>query len=180
MKQGIRRLEKLMNAISSLLSALQDTLTEIPNIQRVVLVLGASLLRPQHVYEIFFTHGRFVSASANDCSKSKAAEALSRKVLPLPPHYFYYLHRIYQITYSIGYLSQAIRALISNGAGASSYAGYLLSLSCCRKLFLSYMNAPCKLDYSILSFTACWSFSIAKGYGLLGGVERTQQLWCDT
>ncbi|RWR76666.1 1, putative isoform 1 [Cinnamomum micranthum f. kanehirae] len=95
-KQGIKRLEKLMNAISSLLSALQNMLTEIPNIQRVVLVLGGSLVRPQHVYEIFFPHGRFVSASANECSKNKAAEALSKK---------------------------AIRALISNGAGARSYAG---------------------------------------------------------
>ena len=132
MKQGIKRLEKLMNSISSLLSAIQNMLTETPNIQRVVLVLGGSLVRPQHVYEILFPHGRFVSASANDCSKKKAAVALSKKVLLLPCISIICIQFIKVHFYNlIGYLSQAIRALISNGAGARSYAGYLLSLSYC-------------------------------------------------
>ncbi|KAG1365167.1 hypothetical protein COCNU_12G001670 [Cocos nucifera] len=96
LKQGIKRLEKLMNSISSLLSALQEALDEMPNIQGVTMVLGASPLRPQHVYQMLFFHGKFDRGSAKDSSKSKVAEALSRK---------------------------AIRALISSGAGSSSYAG---------------------------------------------------------
>ncbi|XP_010941759.1 uncharacterized protein [Elaeis guineensis] len=95
-KQGIKRLEKLMNSISSLLSALQGALDEMPNIQGVTMVLGASPLRPQHVYQMLFFHGKFDYGSAKDSTKSKVAEALSRK---------------------------AIRALISSGAGSSSYAG---------------------------------------------------------
>ncbi|XP_008807285.2 uncharacterized protein LOC103719697 isoform X2 [Phoenix dactylifera] len=95
-KQGIKRLEKLMNSISSLLSALQEALDEMPNIQGVTMVLGASPLRPQHVYQMLFFHGKFDSGSAKDSTKSKVADALARK---------------------------AIRALITSGAGSSSYAG---------------------------------------------------------
>ncbi|XP_077218733.1 non-structural protein [Tasmannia lanceolata] len=95
-KQGIRKLEKLMNSISSLLSAIQLTLHEVPDIQRVILILGASVIRPLHVYEIFFSHGRDVFEGENDSTKSKVADSLSRKV---------------------------IRALVSNGAGGGSYAG---------------------------------------------------------
>ncbi|XP_058083492.1 uncharacterized protein LOC131231338 [Magnolia sinica] len=112
-KQGIKRMEKLMNSISTLLSALQLMLDETPNIEGVILVLGGSLIRPQYVYEMFFSRGRVASESEKYCTKSRAAEALSRK---------------------------AIRALVSNGAGAGSYAGPA-------KLFL-LVKAPATLNLS--------------------------------
>ncbi|XP_073009255.1 uncharacterized protein [Typha latifolia] len=93
--QVIKRQEKLMNSISSLLSAFQNALDEIPSIQGVTLVLGGSLTRPLHVYEMLFSHGSFDSGSSTEFTQSKIAQAISRK---------------------------AIRALISSGAG-SSYRG---------------------------------------------------------
>ncbi|KAA8550878.1 hypothetical protein F0562_002562 [Nyssa sinensis] len=95
-KQGIRRLEKLMTTISSLRTALQLVISEIPNVQGVILVLGASPIRPQCVYELCFSHGKVISGGARDFTKSRAAEGLSRK---------------------------AIRMLISKGAGSDTYAG---------------------------------------------------------
>ncbi|WOL12283.1 hypothetical protein Cni_G21049 [Canna indica] len=95
-KQGIRRLEKLMHSLSTLLSALQLALDEMPDIQEVALVLGASLLRPQHVYQLVFSGVTFHFGKAKECTKSKVADGISRK---------------------------AIRALISAGAGSSSYMG---------------------------------------------------------
>ncbi|KAL9430920.1 hypothetical protein AB3S75_026168 [Citrus x aurantiifolia] len=95
-KQGIRRLEKLMNTISSLQTALRLLISEIPNIQEVIFVLGASPLRPQHIYQLYFSHGKSVSRGEPDFTKGKAAEGLSRK---------------------------AIRTLISKGAGSDSYPG---------------------------------------------------------
>ncbi|KAL6968332.1 hypothetical protein U1Q18_034136 [Sarracenia purpurea var. burkii] len=95
-KQGIRRLEKLMKTVYSLQTALKLMISDIPDIQGVILILGASPIRPQHVYEVCFSHGKVVSGSAVDCTKSRAAEGLSRK---------------------------AVRALISKGAGSDSYAG---------------------------------------------------------
>ncbi|KAL5796736.1 hypothetical protein ACOSQ2_001556 [Xanthoceras sorbifolium] len=95
-KHGIRRLEKLMNTVSSLETVLQLIFSEIPNIQQVVLILGGSPLRPQNVYEFYFSHGKFVPRCSGDFAKSKSAEGLSRK---------------------------AIRALISKGAGSGSYPG---------------------------------------------------------
>lgn len=75
-KSGIKRLEKLMNSISSLLSALQQALDGPSCIHEVIVILGGSPARPQHVYELFFPYGRVDSGSA----KRKVAEALSRKV----------------------------------------------------------------------------------------------------
>ncbi|PIA30802.1 hypothetical protein AQUCO_05400121v1 [Aquilegia coerulea] len=95
-KQGIKRLEKLMSSVSVLQTAIQLMLHEIHSIQGVMLVLGSSPVRPQHVYEMLFSHGRVVSDHGKENTKSKVAEALSRK---------------------------AIRALISSGAGSVSYAG---------------------------------------------------------
>ncbi|OVA05755.1 hypothetical protein BVC80_9037g4 [Macleaya cordata] len=95
-KQGIKRLEKLMKAVSNIQTALQLMLNEVHGIEGVILVLGASPIRPQHVYEMSFFHGRVVAESTTDYTKSRMAEALSRK---------------------------AIRALISSGAGSVSYAG---------------------------------------------------------
>ena len=69
-----------MDAISSLLSALQQALEGTSNIHGVILVLGASPARPQHVYEMFFPCGRIDSGNTTGCTKSKVAEALSRKV----------------------------------------------------------------------------------------------------
>ncbi|KAK2990497.1 hypothetical protein RJ640_019777 [Escallonia rubra] len=95
-KQVLRRLDKLMNTVGSHRTALQVVISEVPNIQAVIMVLGASPVRPQHVYELCFSHGRDARVGACDFTKSRAAEALSRK---------------------------AIRALISKGAGSDSYAG---------------------------------------------------------
>ncbi|KAM7257049.1 hypothetical protein ACFE04_012790 [Oxalis oulophora] len=98
-KHGIKRLDKLMKTVSSIQIALQLMLTEVPRIQGVVLILGSSPIRPQHVYELNFAHGApggSVGAGEGDFTKCKAAEALSRK---------------------------AVRALISKGAGSTVYPG---------------------------------------------------------
>ncbi|XP_031263808.1 uncharacterized protein LOC116122040 isoform X1 [Pistacia vera] len=96
LKHGIRRGEKLMNTVSSFQTALQLIISESPNIQEVILVLGGSPLRPHHVYQLFFSHGKSVPRGGVDFTKSKVAEGLSRK---------------------------AIRTLISKGAGSGSYPG---------------------------------------------------------
>ncbi|KFK42678.1 hypothetical protein AALP_AA1G025500 [Arabis alpina] len=95
-KYEIKKLEKLMNTISSFRSALQLMIREAPGIQRVVLILGGSPLRPQKAYELLFTHNDHVVSYDGDFAKSKAAEALSKKT---------------------------IRALISTGAGSTSCPG---------------------------------------------------------
>nr|XP_016469251.1 PREDICTED: uncharacterized protein LOC107791668 isoform X2 [Nicotiana tabacum] len=93
-RMGIRRLDKLMNTISSLKAALQLMITEFPAIQRVVLILGPSPLRPLHVCELCFSHE--TTASGGDFTRNRVVEALSKK---------------------------AIRVLISKGAGSSFTAG---------------------------------------------------------
>ncbi|KAJ4954646.1 hypothetical protein NE237_011429 [Protea cynaroides] len=95
LKQGVRKLEKLMISISSLQTAMQLALNEIPDIQRIIIVLGSNPLRPQHVYEMCFSHGKVTMELSNDFTISKAAETLSRK---------------------------AIRSLISKGAESMPYA----------------------------------------------------------
>ncbi|KAK9139706.1 hypothetical protein Scep_009387 [Stephania cephalantha] len=95
-KKGMRKLEKLMNSIASIHDALQQMLEEVHGVQGVVLLLGSSPLQPRHVYELSFSQGNVASESEIECTKNKAAEALSRKI---------------------------IRTLISNGAGSVSYAG---------------------------------------------------------
>lgn len=47
------------------------------------MVLGESPARPQLVYEIVFPCGRVDSEVGKDCTRSKAAEALLRKVISL-------------------------------------------------------------------------------------------------
>lgn len=79
-KHGIRRLGKLMNTVSSLQTALQLVICEIPNIQEVLFILGASPLRPLQVYQLCFSNGKSISKGEIDFPKSKAAEVLSRKV----------------------------------------------------------------------------------------------------
>ncbi|KAK3193814.1 hypothetical protein Dsin_025124 [Dipteronia sinensis] len=95
-KHRIRRFDKLMKTVSSLETMLQLIFSEIRNIQQVVLILGGSPFRPQHVYELYFSHGKFDPRCSGDFAKSKSAEGLSRK---------------------------AIRDLISKGAGSGSYPG---------------------------------------------------------
>lgn len=70
-----------MKTISSLRSALQLMIREAPGIQKVVLILGGSPLRPQKAYELLFTYSDYVMGYEGDFTKSKAAEALSKKVI---------------------------------------------------------------------------------------------------
>ncbi|XP_022150169.1 uncharacterized protein LOC111018414 [Momordica charantia] len=95
-RQGIKRMEKLMNSVSGFQSAIKLLITEIPNIEEVLLILGATPLRPQHVYQLCFLQRKAAVGGADDFIKHKAAEVLSRK---------------------------AIRTLISKDAGSSSYPG---------------------------------------------------------
>ncbi|CAN6482017.1 unnamed protein product [Victoria cruziana] len=99
-KRGIRRREKLINSVNSLLSALQLWLDEIPEIHEVICILGASPLRPLHVYKLCFSHGKLASEGGTDCKyvdrSRKIVDVLSRK---------------------------AIRALVAVGAGGISYSG---------------------------------------------------------
>ncbi|KAK1399018.1 Melanoma inhibitory activity protein [Heracleum sosnowskyi] len=95
-RMGIKKFEKLMKNVSNIQSALQLVISEIPDIKEVILVLGSSSVRPQHVYELCFSHGKVASGSDCDFLKTRAAEGLSRK---------------------------AIRALVSKSAGSNSYAG---------------------------------------------------------
>lgn len=83
LKQGIRRLEKLMTTVANFKIALQLLITEAPHIQRLALVLGPSPLRPLHLYELCLSHGTIASA---DFTRTKLAEGLSRKV----PFFFVY------------------------------------------------------------------------------------------
>lgn len=69
-----------MNTVSNLQTALKLMMSEIPNVQGVILVLGATPIRPQHVYELCFSHGKVVGSGEIDFTKSKVAEGLSRKV----------------------------------------------------------------------------------------------------
>jgi len=77
-KVGIKRLDKLMNSLLNMQTAFRIMINEVPTIDGVVLALGASPLRPQHIYELNFSHG--VSKDSDDFARSKAAENLSRKV----------------------------------------------------------------------------------------------------
>ncbi|KQK04375.1 uncharacterized protein LOC100843962 isoform X2 [Brachypodium distachyon] len=92
----IKKRQKLMNGISTLLSALQQALDEVSRIEGIALILGGSLVRPLFVYDITVSHGRFDSGGTKEHATTKLAQSVSRK---------------------------AIRALISGGAGSLSYTG---------------------------------------------------------
>ncbi|GER24816.1 hypothetical protein STAS_00367 [Striga asiatica] len=92
-KMGIRRLEKMMGCVSNIKTALQLVITEVPDVEKISLVLGPSPLRPLHTYELSFPLEKSFSG---DFGRNKVAETLSRK---------------------------AIRMLISMGAGSDSYVG---------------------------------------------------------
>lgn len=115
-KQGIRKFEKLVNAVSEFRTAVEMVISQVPNIQGAILVLGPNPIRPQHVYELHFSHGKCISEGPPDFSKSKAAEALSRKVpsllLLLPPYLAILFSVICEISstfYSTGYSSTDLR-----------------------------------------------------------------------
>lgn len=93
-KRGIRRFEKLMRQVSDLQTALKQMISEVHEFREAILIVGGSLLRPQHVYELSFSSGNAVSEL--DFAKSRASEVLCRK---------------------------AIRGLISKGAGCAAYSG---------------------------------------------------------
>ncbi|KAK7336742.1 hypothetical protein VNO77_17288 [Canavalia gladiata] len=97
-KMGIKRLDKLMNSLLNLQTAIKIMVKEIPTVDGVVLALGASPLRPQHIYVLNFSHGIAVSKDDDHFARSKVADGLSRK---------------------------AIRTLISKGAGSVTYPGPL-------------------------------------------------------
>uniref|UniRef100_A0A0E0L069 Protein kish-A n=1 Tax=Oryza punctata TaxID=4537 RepID=A0A0E0L069_ORYPU len=82
-RRRIEKQEKLMNGLSSVFSALQKALDEVPSIEGVLLILGGSLVRPLFVYDITISHGRFDAGSANEHGASKLAQSVSRKVVPL-------------------------------------------------------------------------------------------------
>lgn len=81
-RRRIKKQEKLMNGLSSVFSALQKALDEVPSIEGVLLILGGSLVRPLFVYDITISHGRFDAGSANERGASKLAQSVSRKALP--------------------------------------------------------------------------------------------------
>ncbi|CAK7346607.1 unnamed protein product [Dovyalis caffra] len=96
-KHGTKRLEKLVNTVGGLESALQLIISEVLCIEEVVLVLGASPIRPRYVYELCFLRGKVVQRDDDGgFAKSKVAEGISKK---------------------------AVRALIRKGAGSGSYPG---------------------------------------------------------
>lgn len=76
----IKKQEKLMKGISTVLSALQQALDKVSTIEGVALILGGSLVRPLFVYDITVTHGRFDSGSAKGHGTTKLAQSVSRKV----------------------------------------------------------------------------------------------------
>lgn len=121
-RRRIKKHEKLMNGISTLLCSLQQALDEVSSIEGVVLVLGASLVRPLFVYDITISHGTFDSGSAKENAVTKLAQSVSRK---------------------------AIRALVSCGAGSLSYTGpskLFLLLRCPKTLNLPLCFLP-KRDF---------------------------------
>ncbi|KAG5567590.1 hypothetical protein RHGRI_002958 [Rhododendron griersonianum] len=119
-KRGIKRLEKMMKTVSSIRTALQLVICVIPNVQQVMLVLGPSPMRPQHVYEVCFAHGKVVCGRAGDFTKTRAAEVLSRKVKNKDSIRLILRN---EMGNQISYCLVAIRTLISKGAGSDSYAG---------------------------------------------------------
>ncbi|KAK7285369.1 hypothetical protein RJT34_20138 [Clitoria ternatea] len=95
-KVGIKRLDKLMTSLLHIQTAIKIMINEIPTLDGVVLALGASPLRPLYTYVLNFSHGIAVSEVADEFTRSKVADGLSRK---------------------------AIRTLISKGAGSVTYPG---------------------------------------------------------
>lgn len=85
-KVGIKRLDKLMKSLLNLQTAIKVMINENPNIEEVILALGASPVRPQHIFVLNFPPGLAVSKVEDDFARSKVAEGLSRKV-----HYLFFV-----------------------------------------------------------------------------------------
>ena len=79
-KQGMRRRNKLMAGICSLLSSLHIILDEVPILHGLMLILGSTILRPLYAYDINFFHENIDSGSSTNESVSKVAKYISRKV----------------------------------------------------------------------------------------------------
>lgn len=79
-KQRLRRLDKLMTSISNFLLSFSLVLDETPNAQEFILIIGASLARPLHAYEISFSCRRRNSKNCEQNIRRKVKETLSRKV----------------------------------------------------------------------------------------------------
>ena len=78
---GIRRFEKLMRCISDVEKALKVVISEVHGIERVVLALGASPMRPQHLYELSFSPKRSLPVDPPEFNKTRAADAISKRVV---------------------------------------------------------------------------------------------------
>lgn len=90
-----------MNSVSGFQVAIKSLISEAPNIEEVLLILGATPLRPQYVYEMCFSHKRFALRGADNFAKHKAAEVLSRKVVVnciIFPQRYHYLIQISLLT----------------------------------------------------------------------------------
>ena len=81
-----------MGCVSNLKAALQLLVAEVPNVDKISLVLGPSPLRPLHIFELNFSNGR---PFLEGFSRSKTAETLSRKVVAVSFGLkFYFCHTI--------------------------------------------------------------------------------------
>ncbi|CAN0892874.1 hypothetical protein LINGRAHAP2_LOCUS17822 [Linum grandiflorum] len=81
-KRGIKKLQKLMNTVDGLETALQFIISQVPGMESVILILGSSPIRPHHVYEFCFAHGNAVAADTSDFTRNKVVEGLAKKVVP--------------------------------------------------------------------------------------------------
>ncbi|KAG5086329.1 hypothetical protein JHK82_053726 [Glycine max] len=59
-KVGTKRLDKLMNSLLNMQTAFKTMISEVPIVDGVVLALGASPLRPQHIYVLNFSSARLM------------------------------------------------------------------------------------------------------------------------
>lgn len=77
---GIRRMDKFMNTLLKVQTAIKVMISQVPTMEKLVLALGASPLRPLHIYVLNFSHGAARTTDSDDFGRSKLAEGLSRKV----------------------------------------------------------------------------------------------------
>lgn len=122
-KQRLKRLNKLMTSISSFLSSFSLVLDETPDAQEFILIIGASLARPLHAYEISFSTRRRNSECCEQNIRQKVKEVLSRKV-PFVIYTTISRKFISFIEMCFIIFTQVIRTLMSMGAGGVSYTGW--------------------------------------------------------
>ncbi|KAL2900612.1 Urease subunit alpha [Bienertia sinuspersici] len=95
-KLEIRRMEKLMNAISGIQVAFWHLVCNVPNVKDIIFVFGATPRRPEHVYQILYPGVKIAPFASENMARNRSIEVLSRKV---------------------------IRAFISKGVGTACYTG---------------------------------------------------------